>query len=395
MLTLITTLGISRPAIAQKIVQIRNQNVEYIFGEQFEFNADLGPITNVSQIQLVFTQEGFSNSTIVPVQFDSNYHLQAIYVFQPQDNIQPFSTISYRYIVTLSSNEQIQSDTFTFDYIDNRKPWKLLEGPNYYQVHWYEGELEFGQSLLDAALNSIEFFKSYLLLPNPEFLDIYVYPSRAQLQEALNITGQPWVAGQATPEMNLVLVSIEPGPLAQLEIDRQIPHEITHVRLYQYLDDRYGNLPIWLNEGIASLAEFYPNPDYRSLLKNANEKDDLLSFNSLCDRFPSNKNETSLAYAQSDSFLRFIHKEYGSVGLQKLVDTYAQGHKCEKGTEEALGLTLTELEKDWRFATFNEVPADEENPLVAWIILCGFALLTPIIAILLSARKKSTSDGQE
>ena len=297
--------------------------------------------------------------------------------------------------MTLSSNDQIQSDTFTFDYYDNRKSWKLLEGPNYFQVHWYEGELEFGQSILDAALNSIQYFKPYLILPNPEILDIYVYPSRSQLQEALNIAGQPWVAGQAVPEMNLVLVSIEPGPLEQLEIDRQIPHEITHVRLYQHLGEGYDNLPVWLNEGIASLAEFYPNPDYRSLLRNASENGNLLSIQSLCDHFPSNKNETSLAYAQSDSLLRFIHKEYGSVGLQKLLNTYAQGHKCENGAEEALGLTLTELEKDWRFAIFNEVPADEENPLLAWVILCSFALLAPIIAILLSARKKSAPDGQE
>jgi hypothetical protein len=165
--------------------------------------------------------------------------------------------------------------------------------------------------------------------------------------------------------------------------------------LYQYLGDGYNNLPTWLNEGIASLAEFYPNPEYRPLLRNASENGNLLSFRSLCDQFPSNKNETSLAYAQSASLLRYIHKEYGSVGLQKLVNTYAQGHKCEKGAEEALGLTLTELEKDWKFATFNQIPADEENPLLAWIILCGFTLLTPIIAILLSARKKITSDGQE
>ena len=65
-----------------------------------------------------------------------------------------------------------------------------------------------------------------------------------------------------------------------------IPHELAHVMLYRNVGEGYASLPVWLSEGIASLAELYPNPDYDQALSIASQNGSLLSIEELCDTFP-------------------------------------------------------------------------------------------------------------
>ena len=373
---------------AQTHIQINNPSVEHTFGEQIIFRAEIPSSANIDQIQLVFTPEGFKNSIVIPVNISINNRLLARYQLKPQENILPFSTITYQYMVTLTTDDQAVSDLFSFQYDDNLHRWETLEGANLFKVHWYDGDLAFGRAILDAAMNTLDRFKKYLILPNPENLDIYVYASPSELQEILDLTEYPWIAGHAAPENNMVLVSITPGALQLLEIERQIPHEITHLRLYQYFGDRYDNIPTWLDEGIASLAEAFPNSDYKFILSGGYENETLISFKSLCESFPPTASEINLAYAQSDSFVRFIYNEYGSNGLQNLLDAYKQGYSCEKGPSEVFGINLRQLERLWYQDTFGEAQPLMANELLGWSILCIIVLITPTTAIILTARRK-------
>jgi hypothetical protein len=288
-------------------------------------------------------------------------------------------------MVTLSSGSQLKSQEFTFQYTDNRFEWQTIEEPSLFRVHWNQGELAFAQSVLDTAVSSLSHFSQYLSLPQPENLDIYVYAKPADLQSALGLSGQNWIAGHANPELNLVLVSIPAGFDKQIEIERQIPHEITHIRLYQLLGDDFQRIPAWLNEGLASLAELYPNPDYRILLENGYENENLYTFSSLCDTFPP---DSPLAYAQADSFLNYIFENYGSIGLQDLLDAYTEGYTCEKGVEAALGVSLSQLEKDWQTETFGSaIISPVISALLPWVLLTALIFIVPAIAIALSYKK--------
>jgi hypothetical protein len=188
------------------------------------------------------------------------------------------------------------------------------------------------------------------------------------------------------------LVSITPGALQLLDIERQIPHEITHVRLNQYLENGYHDIPVWLNEGIATLAESFPNSDYKIIITAGYENHALFSFASLCESFPPNASDINMAYAQSDSFVRYIYQEYGANGLQSLLDAYKEGYSCENGPSESLGISLTQLERQWYFETFGEAQPTSLNGIIAWSILFLVVFITPITSILLSARQKKIGD---
>ena len=368
-------------------INIINPNVEYIFGEQFIFKARITADAPISGIELVFMPEGINNSIVIPVTINPSNNLEANYLIKPQDVILPFSTISYQYIVSFDSGTQVSSEVFSFLYSDDRFDWQQLNESDLFTVHWYEGDLSFGRAIFDAAANSIDRYKKYLILPNPQNLDIYVYANPSELQEVLDLTAHPWVAGHAVPENNLVLVSITPGALQLLDIERQVPHEIAHVRIKRYLEDGYENLPIWFNEGLASLAETFPNSDYKLILTAGYENHNLISFASLCRSFPPDSSDINMAYAQSDSLVRYIYQEYGANGLQNLLDAYKQGHSCENGPLEAFGVTLTQLERQWYLDTFGEAPPISISEIFAWSILILALFITPVTSILLSGRR--------
>jgi hypothetical protein len=51
--------------------------------------------------------------------------------------------------------------------------------------------------------------------------------------------------------------------------------------------------------------------------------------------------------------VEYIRRTYGTQGLQSLIYAYDQGVSCERGVEISLGMTLDELEKDWRLEVFD------------------------------------------
>jgi hypothetical protein len=187
-----------------------------------------------------------------------------------------------------------------------------------------------------------------------------------------------------------MVVSLPRGPEQHLEMERQIPHELMHLLLYQWLGVGYGNLPAWLNEGLASVAELYPNPDYLTLLSKANDEDKLLPITSLCQTFPRDASGAFLAYAQATSFTRYLHQQYGSTGLEKLARAYADGLSCERGVQTALDSTLPQLERSWRGEAFREDALLQVlTNLAPWLVLL-LALVVPLSFVLLGSKRKST-----
>jgi hypothetical protein len=197
------------------------------------------------------------------------------------------------------------------------------------------------------------------------------------------------VAGHADPDLDVIVVALPEGPEQRLLIEQRIPHELMHIVLYQVTGRGYTDLPTWLNEGLASNVELYPNPDYRILLDNAVEEDSLLPMSSLCKTFPRDANSALLSYAQSASFTSYLHRNFGISEMDELVTTYANGLDCEQGAKVALGKGLTQLEHNWQRDVLAEnVTLTAINNLLPWFVLLATALVLPTILILRKARGK-------
>jgi hypothetical protein len=178
------------------------------------------------------------------------------------------------------------------------------------------------------------------------------------------------------------MVSIPPGDAQSIEMQTEIPHEIAHVMLYRDMGASYNQLPVWLSEGLASLVEAYPKPDYANALMLASQDGSLIPMVELCDAFPLDSGRAFLAYAQSQSFTSFLRDSYGGTGLSALIRAYGDGLDCELGASRAVGIPLSQLDTRWREKVLGQnVAGVAVRNLVPYLIVIFLALVIPFWGI--------------
>lgn len=370
-------LGITTPKRVSAYVQVIETSVDYLYGDHITFLATIKSDSSIEEALIFFLPQGESDTMTGKLIIDTQG--EAVYKHNlTNQSIRAFSTIIYWFEVTLADGEIYTSPEYSVFYEDNRYRWQSRESPPF-RVHWYEGDIIFGQNMLDIANQSLNWVQNLLSLPAPKHVDIYAYASAKEMQATLLLPDNTWVRAHTDPDIGVMVVSLPPGPVQRLEMERQIPHELMHIMLYEEIGPAYGKLPDWFNEGLASTAELYANPDYLTLLDNAYKNKTLFPMSSLCTTFPRNAPDAFLAYAQATSFTRYLHQQYGSSGLHDLLKHYADGLDCERGIQVALGSTLTQLESQWRSESFGEnATLTALYNLLPWLVLLIAALGIPL-----------------
>jgi hypothetical protein len=265
--------------------------------------------------------------------------------------------------------------------------WQTLES-GMLKVHWYEGDLNFGQDALETAQMGLESISKLLPSRLEQPIEIFIYSNTDDLQSELIPGGESWVAGHADPALGVVKVVIQPGSEQGITMEQRIPHELMHVMLYRHIGVGYQNIPAWLREGIATRAELYPNPDYDTVLADAVSADRLISLKNLCNSFPADPGQAFLAYAESRSFTNYLYGSYGSTGLLNLAESYADGLDCERGTEAALGIPLSNLESQWRSSVLGQnASLTILQNISPYLVLLCLVLVIPMVGIVRTLRK--------
>ena len=373
---------------SQTTVEISDVSVTYTFGEQAIFQAKIHSSIPIQQTFLFILPEGDSTH-VVNIALDDQG--QANLQYDLKDNpVRPFARVAYWYRVTTADGSILESQKYSFDYIDNRFNWQNLDDNNF-QINWYARDLNFGQDALNQAEAGLSSAEKYIPEAPSSSIKIYIYTNSSDLQSALQLGQQSWVAGEASPDLRVVLISIPSGPDQNLEMERQLPHEITHVLQYQLAGPAYQELPTWLVEGTASIAELYPDPDYQVALNKATQAGTLLPIETLCASFPRDASNAYLAYAESASFVRMIHEKYGSSGILSLMKKYEDGMGCDEGAIAALGSSLQQLQATWK-----QEMLGVDSQTAAWqnmspyLLIFLLLLAVPLVSLIRLARKSKT-----
>ncbi len=388
--TLLSLLSAASQANAQSRHDFIVADPQISFPQTITFSAQLTNAPAVSEAVL-FIQPGSQDTRLVNISASENGRLRVIYDLTDA-GLRPFSEVEYWFRVSLISGEILTSPRYTFLYEDTRFAWQRLASGGL-EAAWVEGDLAFGQEIINVAAAGLRAAAMVLPYDPPQPLRVYVYPTSQDLQSSLAMTNTPWAAGHASPDLGVVLVSIPPGPDQRAEMERQLPHEMMHILQYQAVGESYTNLPTWLVEGLASAVELYPNQEYQRALERAVRTDSLLPMVNLCAAFPRDLSSAILAYAQSTSFVRFLHQNYGSSSLQALLNAYKDGLGCEEGVRSVYGLSIAQLEGRWQEETLGR-----NLILAAWYnlrpyILVLLVILIPVALTLLPALKKGQTAG--
>lgn len=380
-------------AQSQQGVQITSPPPIYLFGQTVPILANMQTSQTVQQVDLYIGSKD-KDVQVLPVTINPDNSLVSM-VAAHQGALRPFSRIYYWYKVEFKDNSLYTSPSFWFDYNDNRFTWHTLDS-NLFRIHWIDGDQAFGQSVLDVAQTGFKATQAlFPVIPPSSPIDIYVYSHAKDLQSALELGGLTWVAGHASPDLGVVLVSLPQGPDQRLEMEQQVPHEIDHVLLYQLTGPAYSQLPAWLVEGMASIVEQYPNSDYPHALQTARQNNTLLPLSSLCQAFPRDASGAFLAYAEAESFTRYIDNTYGASGIQNLIHRYLDGLGCSEGVSAALGVPLNTLEYRWHQEVLGmDVAGLALNRMLPYLVLAGVLILPPFGLVFYKRKSKDRSSRE-
>ncbi len=308
-----------------------------------------------------------------------------------QRPLPPFAPVEYWWEVRDSAGGSLTTEPQSFTYADNRFNWQVISN-GIVTIHWHQGDRAFGQQALDVAATAFVEANRDLQAQLQAPLDFYIYADTQAAQAALAPVGRIWADGYADPALGLAVVAVADDVDAGVNLERELPHELTHLLVYRVTGDRYTQVPTWLNEGLAVMNQVQPDPGFPAALDAARQAGTLLSLSSLCGPLPADPAQAQLFYAESESVVRYIRETYGSSSLTSLLAAYADGLGCAAGVKRALGLSLDELERDWLAETFHIGPINPrpgESAPVPWAIFAALVLLSPIMFFLLIRRKPS------
>jgi hypothetical protein len=361
-------------------VQVIWSEIDYTFGEPVTISAKFSNTAKITTAALHYLSPGKSLQ-IIAFDFPDSSQIE-LTIREPEKTLSLFTTVYYWFEFTAESGQTTISPAFYFDYQDTRFTWQTDESQNVV-ISWYEGDVKFGEKASATSEQSLLRLETLLpVVPLDTPFEIYIYEDQQTMLSALGTDIPSHIDGYSTPELGMAFVSISPGADAVMEMERQIPHEITHLMLYQINPHGYEKLPIWLVEGLASQNELYPSSDYASALQEAWEDDSLISLATLCSRFPQNPHETQLAYAQSSAFVGYLHDRFGRSGITDLMNQYYDEKGCSEALEAAFGASLSDLESEWQSAYFSGAAAETPEPInmKAAGLLCA-SILLPIIFV--------------
>jgi hypothetical protein len=358
-------------------IEVENSTVAVNFGQTITFSAKIKTPLPIQQASLLFRGVNEETTRVETLQVAEDGSVS--FTYDASLNVfPPFSWIVFWFQATLTDGNTYTSAPVQFQYKDDRFPWRQATRANI-TVNWYAGDDAFGAAALDTAAAGLLAMNDFIPISLTEPVQIYIYSNVVDLQATLLLGGAEWAGGHAHPELGVALVSVTPGTSQFIEMETAIPHELAHIMLYRWLGDKYANQPAWLIEGISSMMELYPNPEYARALEIASQTNSLIPFADLCASFPADSGSAFLAYAQSQSFANYIRDSFGTSGLTRLTNAYSDGFTCELGSTQALGVPLSQLDLRWRETVLGQnVAGVAFRNLLPFLLLLLMVLIVPL-----------------
>ena len=155
-----------------------------------------------------------------------------------------------------------------------------------------------------------------------------------------------WTGGMTYSDYNIVIIGI-----SQNDLDwgrTTIAHELTHVLVGHLTFSCLGDVPTWLNEGLAVYSEGELDPAAQSQLNEAIRSNQLLTVRSLSSGFSEVPSRAYLSYSQSYSLVKFLIETYGQGRMNSLLIALRDGSKVEDALIHVYGFDIDGLESAWR-----------------------------------------------
>ena len=370
-------------AVAQDAAFVGESRAIYSYGQSVRFMLQGETAVPFSQASLSFQAVEFAAPFTVDFAdiTDETIALEYQFDLSGDNRLLPFTTVTYWWDLVDENGNVFHVPARTFYYEDTQFVWESA-ADELVTVYWRGGNVQLGRAALAIVQESQQRISQLLPAAEEEPIQVYIYPSSADLRASLRLNGVDWDEQYLAPALDVVLVTAVNPRTAVSDLQQSIPHELTRLRLARLTAPHADALPLWLLEGIAVRMEKRPNPTYESMLETAVSNQATMPFTDLCEQLPASVNGRMLATAQSADLIRYIQEQYGNQKIRDLVDAYAEGVDCTRGVENSLNLSLPTLNQNWLDTYQIRMPLLQfliDNSIWFWLILGILVLMVLLI----------------
>lgn len=264
-------------------------------------------------------------------------------------------------------------------------PWRAARVPGA-TIFVHAGETALARKLSGMARVKIPELARIIGVPAPGPFPIYAYSS---WPDFLTATGDnPDLLGESMAPSGTILLYVTGDDYS---VQTTLAHELTHSLLCQRLGRHLGNLPTWVNEGLACHLSDPLTPAALPGVSRQPHHDGLLSLEQLEGAFAA-PGSHDVAYWQSRSMVAWLAYHYPGA-LRRLIDNLADGETFESALYYATGLTPDGWWNGWQ----GGIPA-----YVYWLTLLSpqavftlMAVLVLVAALLRALRKRREAADDE
>ena len=339
-------------ALASPLAIVTNNEIMLEFPEKATFRATVTEDINITSVVLEYGNEQQTCGKVIAKafpQFTPGKTVNAEWTWEMRQSgsLPPGATLWWRWRFTDANGKETVSETRTATWLDDIYSWKTMNNGDSQRVrlHWYQGDQIFADDLAKAADNGLQFNETQSGLKADAPIDIYIYAGTDELKQAI-LYEPSWTGGQAFPDQNIVILGISE---ADLEWGRDaIVHELTHVLVGHLTFSCLGDVPTWLDEGLAVYSEGELDPPSQGQLEDAIRDDTLLSLRSLSGGFSEVSDKAYLSYSQSYSITKFLIETHGQEKMTALLLALRDGKTIDDSLLQTYGFDIEGLEDAWR-----------------------------------------------
>jgi len=323
------------------------------FPNQAVFTLEAESYVDIVDVRLYYQVDKMNYAEVVSegwADFTPASMVEANWVWDMRNaGLPPGAEVTYWWMIEDIDGNRFETSPEIMDFDDDSYLWQSLTGTvpqgSEMSLFWYEGGNSFAQELMDTCEEGLARLTQDIGTYPEKPIKIYIYASTSDLQGAM-IFPQEWTGGVAFTGFSTIAIGISPARLDWGK--RALVHELTHLVVHQATFSPYGQLPIWLDEGLATYNEGELDPVFRSYLEAAILEDELISVRSLCSPFSAETEKACLSYAQSYSLVEYLLNNYGQDRMLDLLTILKQGSTYDEALTEVYGFDIDGLDARWR-----------------------------------------------
>ncbi len=247
----------------------------------------------------------------------------------------------WRWEFKYESGDTFETDPQIWRYEDPRFEWQSVS-EGVLEVAYYH-DRGVAESMLREGLAALEEIAPFLGLDELIPMKVYVWANTDDAREVERIESETFEESVITGGTRVL------ADLVHIYTPSRwvVRHELTHVLTKLAGEGPYGDLPAWLDEGMATIAEGDWLERRGGALQYAISNDLVLSLRSM--ESPSNRpGFVDIFYGQSAAIVLYLLNEYGAERMNDFFEAFKEGQSVDDALTSVYGLDRDGLDNAWR-----------------------------------------------